>query len=165
MNALRRAYEQQLENARGRSIDFLFTFKEWLEVWKSSGKLNERGVGGDRYCMARFNDAGAYMVGNVKIITNRENQREQRMSEKNKEFHRNRMLGNQHLLGYKHSEETKRRIGAAGMGNTNAVGGKARLGQPHSEESKAKMRTAKLGNQYARKHWPEETVQTAGFEL
>ena len=41
-------------------------------------------------------------------------------------------------LGYKHTEETKKKM----MGNTN---GKGRKGQKHSEETKQKQREAKLG--------------------
>ncbi len=153
MNLLCRAFKDQRTNARRRSIVFALTFEEWIMLWERSGHLSERGRGPEQYVMARLGDAGHYAVGNIKIITNRENRCEQRMFEEQKEFYRRRMLGNINLLGHMHSAETKARIGAAGLGNKHAVGNKSRLGQKNSEESKAKMRIALLGNQNARKYW------------
>ncbi|HXU06315.1 MAG TPA: hypothetical protein VN903_35410 [Polyangia bacterium] len=70
----RSAYRQQLRNAKRRNIEFRLTFEEWLAVWVESSHLDERGLGG--YVMARENDRGPYAVGNVKIITQRDNNTE-----------------------------------------------------------------------------------------
>lgn len=43
-------------------------------MWKKSGHWEERGnLSADGYVMARFNDAGAYRIDNVRIITHAEN--------------------------------------------------------------------------------------------
>ena len=64
---------QHKHNAERRGIEFLFTFDEWITMWKSSGKWSERGHGSNKYCMARHNDTGPYAVWNVSIQTNRQN--------------------------------------------------------------------------------------------
>jgi hypothetical protein len=66
-----RWYKQQRRNAKRRGIDFLLTYAEWLQVWLSSGHLADRGLGG--YVMARHDDRGPYVLENIKIITQREN--------------------------------------------------------------------------------------------
>lgn len=62
-----RAYREQKRNAAGREIEWHFTLAEWWEVWKSSGKWDERGRG-NGYVMARHGDVGPYAPNNVKII-------------------------------------------------------------------------------------------------
>jgi hypothetical protein len=65
-----RAYQNHLRRAR-RNMGFHLTFDEWMTIWTESGHFHERGLGG--YVMARNNDSGPYAIGNVKIITQREN--------------------------------------------------------------------------------------------
>jgi hypothetical protein len=60
-------------NAKKRGIIFLFTFEEWITMWKTSGKWDQRGWGANKYCMARHNDIGPYAPWNVSIITNSDN--------------------------------------------------------------------------------------------
>jgi hypothetical protein len=67
------AFYAHRQNARKRSIEFLFSFDEWLRVWQESGHLHERGCRRGQYCMARFGDAGPYASWNVKIILHSEN--------------------------------------------------------------------------------------------
>lgn len=66
-------YQGQMMNAEQRGIEFKLTYKQWLGLWVRSGHLDERGIGAAQYCMARHADSGAYEVGNVSIITNRQN--------------------------------------------------------------------------------------------
>ena len=63
------AYRTQKGNAKHRGIPWKFDFSGWLAVWIESGKLKQRGLGGDRYCMSRYADQGAYEAGNVFIQT------------------------------------------------------------------------------------------------
>jgi hypothetical protein len=72
----RAAYQRFCEQRYGalqRGIQFLLSAEEWWSIWTMSGHWNARGSGRGRYCMARYNDAGPYAVGNVRIITNEEN--------------------------------------------------------------------------------------------
>lgn len=67
------AYASQRQSAKARGILWSITFPEWIEIWRRSGRLLERGCGKNKYCMARIGDVGAYEVGNVLIKTNAEN--------------------------------------------------------------------------------------------
>jgi hypothetical protein len=67
------AFQAHRSSSASRGIQFLLTFEEWWEIWQASGHWHERGPGRDKYCMARFGDRGSYAVGNVDIITNRQN--------------------------------------------------------------------------------------------
>lgn len=70
------AYRAQRKNARVRGIGFLLTFSEWLQVWRESGKLDERGRTGGCYVMSRRGDVGPYAIGNVFIQLHAENVKE-----------------------------------------------------------------------------------------
>jgi hypothetical protein len=74
--ATKAAFAHHRKSAGNRGIPFDLTLGDWIRLWGRSGKFHLRGHGGDLYCMARINDAGGYTIGNVKIITNRENARE-----------------------------------------------------------------------------------------
>jgi hypothetical protein len=67
---LRQRYEEHKANAEIRGILFLFTFEMWVTWWGEQLGPNWfelRGQG--KFCMARINDVGAYIPGNVKCIT------------------------------------------------------------------------------------------------
>lgn len=65
------AYQQYKYTARKRGVPFLLTYDQWRRIWQLSGKT--KGRLGHEYCMARKGDRGPYAVGNVRIITNRQN--------------------------------------------------------------------------------------------
>jgi hypothetical protein len=88
-----KAFYTQRGHASRRGVIFLMTFEEWWSVWQTSGKWEQRGRRRGQYVMARFGDAGPYSISNVRICTAEENQAEQ---------------------GANISEETRRRISAAG---------------------------------------------------
>jgi hypothetical protein len=121
----------QRKHSRHRGIQFLFTFQEWMTIWEQSGRWHERGRGREEYCMARFGDTGPYAVGNVKIITNYENNIEVRRVHS--------------FTGRKHSEVAKEKMSLPWRTRI------PRTGWNHTEESKAKMCTAAL----KRRHSPE----------
>jgi hypothetical protein len=73
-------YQSHRSHAKARGISFNLTFEQWLKIWTDSGHLSERGNKAGQYVMARFQDRGAYAVGNVRIITVEENKAEHRMS-------------------------------------------------------------------------------------
>ena len=66
----------QRYKARLRGIEWELSFKQWLEIWRASGHLNERGNDKDSYVMARYEDQGPYASYNVKIITKSQNHKE-----------------------------------------------------------------------------------------
>jgi hypothetical protein len=49
------------------------------------------------------------------------------------------LIGNKRGLGYRHTEEIKKRMSLARIGNKNAIGNKNWLGKKHAEETKRKM--------------------------
>ena len=61
-------YARARNNALQRGVEWLFTFDEWLKVWKDSGHYAERGRGAGCYQMARFGDCGPYAPWNVAIV-------------------------------------------------------------------------------------------------
>lgn len=68
-----RAFINQKNNAKRRSIPWELTFWQWWTIWQESGKWAERGRAKDAYVMSRFRDAGAYAPGNIYIGTLAEN--------------------------------------------------------------------------------------------
>ena len=75
MYNMKKYYNDHKARSRKRQIPFNLTYKEWVDIWGS--KIAQRGSKPHEYCMARLGDIGAYEIGNVKIITNRENNLEQ----------------------------------------------------------------------------------------
>lgn len=144
MNIIDR-YNDQKDNAKRRGIPFLLTFEQWLQIWKDSGHLDQRGRKRDEYCMARYGDIGAYEVGNVHIILSSQNMSETVPYIRTEEWKQdlsNRMKGKQYFLGQKHSEETRQKISESNKGRIGGFEGKK-----HSEETKElKRRTWR--NQY-----------------
>ena len=60
-------YNVQKQGAKRRGIDFLLTFEEWWNFWEPHWE--NRGTAPDNYCMARFDDTGPYVIGNVYLST------------------------------------------------------------------------------------------------
>jgi hypothetical protein len=73
-----RKYKWQLNAALQRGIPWRFTFDEWCELWRESGKWDQRGRHKGQYVMARFGDAGPYQRDNVRICTVGDNTDEMR---------------------------------------------------------------------------------------
>lgn len=73
------AYCTQKHQAKDRSIEFLFTFEDWVNWWEESlgyKWYEKRGRHRGEYVMARFGDKGPYARWNVKCIKHEENIRE-----------------------------------------------------------------------------------------
>jgi hypothetical protein len=111
----RDAYAGQRENARRRGIPFLLTREEWWQKWRDAGKYHLRGRSKGQFCRARFDDCGAYEVGNVSIILGTENAAQIRYSKRERLRRSQVMLGNDYKLGKKESPETRRRKSEAHM--------------------------------------------------
>lgn len=67
------AYLRHKGHAKKRGVQFLMTFEEWWDIWQTSGRWEQRGHFRGQYVMARYGDAGPYVVGNVRICTCSEN--------------------------------------------------------------------------------------------
>jgi hypothetical protein len=52
-------------DAAGNPIEWKLTFEEWFDIWLKSGHYDKCGRKRGCYVMSRFNDLGAYEVGNV----------------------------------------------------------------------------------------------------
>ncbi len=65
-------YQAHKEGAGERGIEFKLTFDEWWGLWEPHWIDKRIGV----VCMCRFNDEGAYELGNVRIDTWQNNIRE-----------------------------------------------------------------------------------------
>lgn len=72
-NGAFRAFSTQKRRAEKRGIGWMFSLKQWWDVWSESGKWELRGLGASAYCMSRHGDTGPYEPGNVSIKTNSEN--------------------------------------------------------------------------------------------
>lgn len=72
----RHKYACHKSKAKSRGIEFNLTYDEWWDIWQKSGKWEERGARKGQYVMSRYNDMGAYRVGNVFIQPHEDNRRE-----------------------------------------------------------------------------------------
>lgn len=130
------AHGQHRRDSARRGIGFNLSFQAWYSIWLTSGHLNERGRLKGQYVMARHGDKGPYEIGNVKIILCEENHSE----------------GN---LGrpLPKSEDTKRKISAARMGQRLTEETKRKISLRHkgipkgpmSAETKQKLSLARMG--------------------
>lgn len=68
-----RAFQVQRARARGRSIEWQFTFTEWWAWWQTDDRWSNRGVGWSQFVMARKGDAGPYSPENVYCATQEQN--------------------------------------------------------------------------------------------
>lgn len=105
-------YERQRYNALYRGIPWEFTYETWLEWWKSTGKLAERGRKSHEYCMCRIGDSGPYSPDNVFCATNADN---------NRDAFKNgvKPFGGKctNFAGKSHSEESRKRISENNFNN------------------------------------------------
>lgn len=67
-------YADHRQRAKSSNIPFTLTFEEWWGLWEPF--YEERGLGG--YVMCRTDDEGGYELGNVRIDTQANNNREAR---------------------------------------------------------------------------------------
>ena len=62
-NKSRKAWLDQKANAKKRGIPFYFPYECWLKWWGDD--ISKRGCHSGELVMARFGDAGAYVMANV----------------------------------------------------------------------------------------------------
>lgn len=67
------AFTQQRYNANFAGHVWQLTFPQWAKLWKDSGKWEHRGLSQDSYVMGRIDRSKPFEVGNVEVVTLREN--------------------------------------------------------------------------------------------
>lgn len=71
---LKRKYINKRVNAEHEHIDFSLTYEEFILLVKEAGlKSSQIGFSGENYVLGRYNDTGAYKIGNCRFITQKEN--------------------------------------------------------------------------------------------
>jgi len=121
LRSLKHKFRCQKSRAKIRGVVFRLSFEQWLQIWRKSGKLAKRGRGGLLYVMARKGDRGAYAVGNVEIITHKQNCRDRRASEETR--HKISQGGR----GLIRSAETRERIRQAMTGRVFSLATRRRM--------------------------------------
>jgi len=132
----KKAYTQQKSNANQRNVGFELSFSEWLALWHWSGKLEERGRGKDKYCMARIGDDGPYSICNVYITQNAKNVSDGNIGKKDTDITR-----------------IKKSLSASGLKRPWVAGDKNPM---HRADVKAKISAATSGS----KHYAARGVKT-----
>lgn len=153
MPRLRTMYRRHKIHAKQRGIGHRLTLVQFISLLVRSGHLFDYGRGCDKYCIARHGDQGIYEIGNVKVITNAENTREQKPHVHTAE-QRAKMSANNPMrraevrakVSGDNSSAKRPEVRAKRMGNKYAVGNKNWVGRTHSAESRAKSSAAKMGS-------------------
>jgi hypothetical protein len=129
----------QRTSAAVRGIVWDLSFNNWMEIWRESGHLAQRGRGDGKYCMARFGDTGPYSVGNVYITTHNQNSKDMlQFGCQTPEARANLSMA---MKGVKKSPEHRANLSRALKGNPK-VG--SWLGKHLSPEHRAKISATKI---------------------
>jgi hypothetical protein len=70
-NKKRKCWLDQRATSKRRGVDFRLTFEEYCEFWGED--FEKKGRKPNDLCMGRYEDDGAYEVGNIYKCTNAEN--------------------------------------------------------------------------------------------
>lgn len=155
----KKRFNRQRTTAKSRGIGFDLSFDEWIGIWLESGHFHERGKGKGKYVMSRIGDVGAYVVGNVCIVSQEQNSAEFNARMRSRFSGPVRFDGvylvspglkkgwvasrGRHVIGYFESESEARAAKIA----FNAAN--PRKGTPHSQETRFKL-SERAKERYAR---------------
>ena len=67
LRALLHGFHEQRRAAGQRGVEWQLDFRQWLEIWQTSGHLHQRGRCKGDYQMCRMGDRGGYASSNVFI--------------------------------------------------------------------------------------------------
>lgn len=78
-------YINKCNNAKKENLRCLLTFSEFCELVDNAGLLSsDLGFSGKGYVLARYNDSGDYTYDNCRFITQKENVKERKITEKSR---------------------------------------------------------------------------------
>lgn len=76
-------YQNKIVNAKKNGIQCLLSYDEYCILVKNANlKSSQLGYNGQNYVLARYNDSGNYTFDNCRFITQYENIKERKLSEK-----------------------------------------------------------------------------------
>lgn len=87
VDPLVKCFNQQKHGAKQRGIEWCLEYWEWLQIWKDSDHLHERGTRSGQWVMGRNGDIGPYRADNVKIIRAEKNNSDAQRIKKAKRVH------------------------------------------------------------------------------
>lgn len=88
-NKLIQKWRNKKVNARAENISFELDYEQYIQLVADAGlKSSQLGFTGEGYVLARINDTGAYAVGNCRFISQIENAREKKITDKIRESSR-----------------------------------------------------------------------------
>jgi hypothetical protein len=116
MQIERLRYHQQKAQAKGRGIEWKFTFNDWFDIWLASGKWEQRGCKRGQYVMSRYNDIGPYSKDNVFIQLCQLNVIEKQIGKQQSLETVEKRVSK--LRGREHSAETRVKMSKARLGKT-----------------------------------------------
>lgn len=115
------SYKNHKCGAKFRGIGFDLTLEQWYEWWLIQGvdkNIKTSSLKGDILCMCRKEDKGAYRIGNIYCATKSQNTKDAAKFNPR--------------IGWKLSDETKKKIGAA------------QKGRKHTPETLKRMSAARV---------------------
>lgn len=79
---LRKKYNNKKTHSKN-TVGFNLTLKEYCQLVIDAGLVSSQiGFSGDKYVLGRYGDTGSYEIGNCKFITQSENNKERKTTEK-----------------------------------------------------------------------------------
>lgn len=104
-----RKFSNKRVNAKKEEIDFNLTYDEFQQLLNEAD-ITYKDIGNKGYHLARYNDDGAYEIGNCRFIYYKENIAEKKVSEKSRKASRKHLLS----INASRSKEEYIRIGKLG---------------------------------------------------
>lgn len=112
-------YNNKKIDAKKNQIGINMSFEEFCQLMVDAGvKSSQLGRGRDDYQLARYGDSGDYVVGNCRFITQLDNARERKVSDKSR-------------------ENSKRSAAIMNSSRPDDIGDRIKAGQQNSERYKA----------------------------
>lgn len=146
-----RTYKDHMYSAKQRGVTFNLTFGQWINIWEASGQLDNRGRRVGQYVMGRYNDKGAYEVGNVKIILASVNNSEGNLGRVITPAQKAKFSAT--VTGRKMSFEHRKAISKALKGHVTTEATRKKIGDAHRGKSNTTEARAKISKALKGRPW------------